>query len=176
MTRNRLVLMWVFSVLVLAVTAAQSWAKLEISLGAGGGLLFVNGYTAFPVAGTLIGLQLVAVVLTFLISRTASRYVSTALAALMSWNFIDVLLNSTLQIANTAQRELTDKTGVVQDLANSEFLISSSTSWWPVAYLIAMSLNIAALTMVAYYRQSTDSVSGEEVRRDLPEDLWSNQK
>jgi uncharacterized membrane protein YedE/YeeE len=143
---------------------------------AGGGVLEVTGYSAFPVLGTLVGLQLLAVLLSLLTKPVVTRYVSAAIAALMTWNLFFVSTTSSAQISLTAQRELADKTGVLQDLASSDFLVSSAVSLWSGFFLVAVFLNILALGMVALLLQERSVAPMAKRDRDLPEDLWGDQK
>lgn len=176
MTRNRLLTTWLLSILVFAISAGQSWASFEVSMEAGGGVLEVTGYSAFPVLGTLVGLQLLAVLLSLLTKPVVTRYVSAAIAALMTWNLFFVSTTSSAQISLTAQRELADKTGVLQDLASSDFLVSSAVSLWSGIFLVAVVLNILALGMVALLLQERSLASMAKRDRVLPEDLWGDQK
>jgi amino acid transporter len=104
-----------------------------------------------------------------------TRYVSAAIAALMTWNLFFVSTTSSAQISLTAQRELADKTGVLQDLASSDFLVSSAVSLWSGIFLAAVVLNILALGMVALLLQERSLASMAKRDRVLPEDLWGDQ-
>lgn len=176
MSRNRLLAIWIFSMLLIAITAGQSWGSFEVSLEAGGGTLEVNGYTAFPVLGILLGLQVIAALLSLLTRPMFTRFLSAAIALLMTWNLVLVLTNSSAQIFLTAQRELADKTGVLQDLESSDLLVSSTISSWSVVYLAAGLLNIIVLAIVALFWRERYGTTKAKRDRDLPEDLWGNQK
>jgi hypothetical protein len=176
LNRNRLLAIWLFSIVALAIFAGQNWGSFEVSLAAGGGTLGVSGYAAFPVLGTLVGLQLIAVLLSLLSRPIVSRFLSSAIAIVMAWSVFLVLTSASEQIFFTAQRELAEKTGVLQDLASSDFVISSAVSSWSVVYLAAGSLNIIILGMIALFWRER-SVA-KKAKRDVeqPEDLWGDQK
>jgi len=174
--RNRLIASWLLSILLVAISAGLSWGNFEVSLQAGGGTLEITGYNAFPILGTLVGLQLVAVLLSLLTRPFVTRFVSLAIALLMSWSLFLVLTSSPKQIILTAQRELADKTGVLQDLASSDFLISSAVGLWSVLYLFAGLLNTLTLVIVALFWRERSVPKRAKNERDLPEDLWGDQK
>ena len=176
MNRNRLLVIWLLSILAVAISAGQNWGSFEVSLAAGGGTFGVSGYAAFPVLGTFLGLQLIAVLLSLLSRPIVTRFLSSAIAIVMAWSVFLVLTSASEQIFLTAQRELAEKTGVLQDLASSDFLISSAVSSWSVVYLAAGLLNIIILGMVALLWRERSVAT--KARRDVeqPEDLWGDQK
>ena len=176
MTRNRLVGTWLVSIVILAVTAGQSWGIFEVSLEAGGASLEISGFEAFPVIGTLIGLQLIAILLSFITSPVVTRVVGAVVAGLVLFNVGDVLLNAWSMVNLSAQRDLADRTGIVQDIASSDFVIASSVSWWSSAYLIAGLLNIVVLVGITIGWKDLPSRAKSKPDRDLPEDLWGDQK
>ncbi|MEN9954552.1 MAG: hypothetical protein RLZZ41_216 [Actinomycetota bacterium] len=176
MTKTRALSLWVLSLVLLSITAGQSWASFEVSEDVGGGFLQVTGFEAFPVIATLLSVQVVAVVVSLLVRPIVTMVLSLGIALLMIWNLFDVFLHVISQVRLTFSTALANKTGVLTDPANSDFLIGSLITNLHWAYLVAVVANLAILLFVA----STVSVWRPKQRKrtntDLPEDLWSSQK
>jgi hypothetical protein len=143
---------------------------------AGGSTLAVSGFTAFPIIGTIIGLQLIGFLIGFLTKPISTRISSLLLAGLMIWHGIGVGVSAPEQVAQTAERELATRTGVLQNLTSSDFILSSNFSSWPYLYLAAVVLNIAVLASQASNFLVKASAPKAKPADDLPEDLWSGQK
>ena len=72
MTRTQSLLGWLFSIGLVAITAAQSWQSFEVSESAGGGVIQVSGVLAFPVIATMVSLQVVIILVSLLVNRGIS--------------------------------------------------------------------------------------------------------
>lgn len=139
-------------------------------------MIDVSGFLAFPVIGTLITLQVVAVLVSLLVKPLVTRIMALAVLPLMAWNFIDVLLNSPNQIQSTVMGVISEQTGVLEEVATSEFLVASSGGVFSGLFLFTLGLNalfLAFIALVALKKPATKSISTES---QLPEDLWSSQK
>ena len=176
MTKGKIAAIWLSSIAVLAVVAGQGWGVFEISAEAGGTTLVISGFAAFPIIGTIIGLQLISLLIGFLTKPIATRLFSLLLAGLMIWHGIGVGVSASEQVAQTAERELATRTGVLQNLTSSDFILSSDFSFWPFLYLVAVVLNFAVLASQASNFLAKASSPKAESVDDLPEDLWSGQK
>lgn len=175
MTKTRSLTLWAVSLVLLSITAGQSWASFEVSEDAGGGFLQVTGFEAFPVIATLLSVQVVAVFVSLLVRPIVTRVLSLSIALLMIWSLFDVLLNVSSQIPLTFATALANKTGVLTDPVTSDFLIGSLSSDLHWAYLVAVALNIATLVSVAINVSMWKPKENKRTIRDLPEDLWSSQ-
>ena len=175
MTRSRSIALWLLSLMLLAISAGQSWNSFELSDEVGGGIVEVSGFEAFPVIGALLALQVVAALLSFLVRPMLTRFISIAITPLMLWNLIDVLSNSASQVQLTFVRALAEQTGVLADSASSGFLIASSGGVFSFLYLGCLVLNVLVLVSVAVTATHFKSQSKQRVERNLPEDLWSSQ-
>jgi hypothetical protein len=175
MTRTRAVALWLVSLMLLAISAGQSWNTFELSGEVGGGIVEVSGFEAFPVIGVLIVLQVVAVLLSLLVRPMLTRFITIAITPLMLWNLIDVLSNSASQVQLTFVRALAEQTGVLADSTTSGFLIASSGGVISFFYLGCLALNVLVLVSVAATVTHFKSQSKQRVERNLPEDLWSSQ-
>ena len=174
MTRTKVLLSWLFSTGLVAITAAQSWQSFEVSESAGGGVIQITGLLAFPVIGTLMSLQIVIILVSLLVKPIVARILAAATLPLMIWSFFEVVLTSELQVRATLVSVLAARTGVVQDLSASEFLVSSSVGVSSTLFLISAALNALVLAFYALipikHQKPKVAKSNQE-----PEDLWSSQ-
>ena len=174
MKRTRVLLIWLFSSGLVALTAAQSWQSFEVSESAGGGVIQITGFLAFPVIGTLISLQVVIILVSLLVKPIVARILAAATLPLMIWAFFDVVLTSEKQVRETLVSVLAAQTGVVQDLSTSEFLVSSSVSVFTTLFLITLALNALVLAILALIPIKHQKPKATKSNQE-PEDLWSSQ-
>lgn len=175
-TRAQALGTWILIVLMLVLAAGQSWGTFLVADSAGGGSLGISGFSGFPVIGTLIALQTVTILATLLVRPIVIRILAGLLVPFMIWNFIDVLVSADSRVRETFVRVIAEQTGVMQDVSSSEFLLASSSSWFPWVYLGAVAMNIGFLCSIAALPLKSKAVASAEKNRDLPEDLWGNQK
>jgi hypothetical protein len=174
-TKVQASLSWLASLALLAITAGQSWQSFEVSASAGGGVIDVSGLLAFPVIGTLISLQVVIVLVSLLVKPLVTRLLAGALVPLIAWNFIDVLLSTSSQIQSTLMIILAEQTGVLEESAASEFLVSSSGGVFNGLFLVALGLNSTLLVFIALVGNKNSAAKSIKGDSELPEDLWSSQ-
>ena len=174
MTRAKVLLSWLFSTGLVAITAAQSWQSFGVSESAGGGVIQITGFLAFPVIGTLMSLQIVIILVSLLVKPIVTRILAAATLPLMIWSFFEVVLTSGNQVRETLVSVLAAQTGVVQDLSTSEFLVSTSVSVFTTLFLISAALNALVLAFLALIpiKQQKPKVARSNQE---PEDLWSTQ-
>ena len=175
MTRTKVLLNWLFSTGLVAITAAQSWQSFEISESAGGGVFQITGFQAFPVIGTLISLQVVTILVSLLVKPIVARILAAATLPLMIWSLFEVVLTSELQVREALVSVLAARTGVVQDLSTSEFLVSSSVGVSSTLFLISAALNALVLAFYALIPIKHQKPKAAKSKREQPEDLWSSQ-
>jgi hypothetical protein len=175
-TRAQALGTWILIVLMLVLAAGQSWGTFLVTDSAGGGSLGISGFSGFPVIGTLIALQTVSILATLLVRPIVIRIVAGLLVPFMIWNFIDVLVSAESKVRETFVRVIAEQTGVMQDASSSEFLVASSNSLFPWVYLGAVTLNIGFLCSIAAVTLKSKAVASAAKDKDLPEDLWGNQK
>lgn len=176
MTRARSIGLWLGSLGLLSFAASLSWGFYVITDDAGGGKIDASGFAAYPVIGALVALQVSAFLVSLIVKNTVTRVLSVALIPLMAWSFIDVLLFSSIQIERTLSRFLAEQTGVEGEGAAVEFVLSSSIGFAWVFYLVAIVCNVVALTLRVFLTLEEKPKKKIEVKRDLPDDLWSEQK
>lgn len=174
MTRTKVLLSWLFSTGLVAITAAQSWQSFGVSESAGGGVIHITGFLAFPVIGTLMSLQIVIILVSLLVKPIVTRVLAASTLPLMIWSFFDVALTSGNQVRETLVSVLAAQTGVVQDLSTSEFLASSSVSVFTMLYLISAALNALVLAFLALIPVKHEKPKAAKSKGE-PEDLWSSQ-
>lgn len=175
MTRTKVLLSWLFSTGLVAITAAQTWQSFEVSESAGGGVIQITGFLAFPVIGTLISLQVLMILVSLLVNQIVTRILAAAALPLMIWSFIEVLLTADIQIRETLISVLADQTGVVQELSTSEFLVSSSVGVFTTLFLISTALNAIVLAFLAMVPIKLQKPKAAKSKREQPEDLWISQ-
>ena len=176
MTRSRAISSWLMSLVLLALTAGQSWQSFEVSADAGANIIGVTGFLAFPIIGTVISLQVVVVLVSLLVKPRVIRFMAGALTVLMVWNFVDVLLTASEKAQFTFERKLADQTGVLSDYSNSEFLVTSSGGVFQWLYLGSIGLNILVLASIALLSIKPTLTKSKSSEAALPEDLWSRQR
>ena len=175
MTKVQAYLSWLLSLALLAIAAGQSWQSFEVSASAGGGVIGVTGFLAFPVIGTLISLQVVIILTSLLVKPIITRVLAASVLPLVAWSFIDVLVNSPDRIQSTVMGALAEQTGVMEELATSEFLVSSSGGALSGLFLVASALNALLLAFFALVALRNPAVKSTKTDSQLPEDLWSSQ-
>jgi Na+-driven multidrug efflux pump len=174
-TKVQASLSWIASLILLAITAGQSWQSFQVSASAGGGTIDVSGLLAFPIIGTLVSLQVVIVLISLLVKPLVTRILAAAVLPLTVWNFTDVLANSNAQIQSTVVGVLAEQTGVLEEVATSGFLVSSSGGVFIGLFLFTLGLNsllLAFFALVAIKNPATKSIEKDS---QLPEDIWSSQ-
>ena len=174
MTRTKVLLSWLLSGGLVAITAAQSWQSFELSESAGGGVIQITGFLAFPVIGTLISLQVVMILASLLVKPIVTRILATATLPLMIWIFFEVFLTSEIQVRETLVSVLAAQTGVVQELSSSEFIMSSSVGVFTMLFLITAALNALVLAFLVLKPFQHQKPKASKSKRE-PEDLWSSQ-
>lgn len=174
MTRTKVLLSWLFSTGLVAITAAQGWQSFEVSESAGGGVIQITGFLVYPVIGTLMSLQVVIILVSLLVKPIVTRILAAATLPLMIWSLFEVVLTSGNQVRETLVSVLAAQTGVVQDLSTSEFLASSSVSVFTTLYLISAALNALVLAFLALIPVKHEKPKAAKSMRE-PEDLWSSQ-
>ena len=176
MTRSQALGLWVLTIALMAIGAGQKWGDYSVSADAGGGSIIVNGFGVFPVIGTLIGLQVICILLSLLVRPVFVRVMSGLLVPIMVWNLVDVVLNAASKVEQSVGQLLAEQTGVIQDISGSDFVIASTSSSLSLVYVLAVGFNIGVLGLVTAVplrqRVNKDSKKAPE----LPEDLWSDQK
>jgi hypothetical protein len=70
---------------------------------------------------------------------------------------------------------LAEQTGVMEELATSEFLVSSSGGGFSGLFLVASALNALLLAFFALVALRNPAVKSARTDSQLPEDLWSSQ-
>jgi len=173
-TRTKVLLSWLLSGGLVAITAAQSWQSFELSESAGGGVIQITGFLAFPVIGTLISLQVVMILASLLVKPIVTRILATATLPLMIWIFFEVFLTSEIQVRETLVSVLAAQTGVVQELSSSEFIMSSSVGVFTMLFLITAALNALVLAFLVLKPFQHQKPKASKSKRE-PEDLWSSQ-
>lgn len=175
MTKGQASLIWLISLVLLAVTAGQSWRSFQVSESAGGGVIHISGFLAFPVIGTLISLQIVLFLVSFLVKPLVFRVLATAVVPLLLWNFFDVLLNSASRVQATFIAALAEQTGVMESFATSEFLVSSSGGVFSLLFLMALGVNSLLMVVFGLVPFKKQGSQDTKANQQHPEDLWSSQ-
>lgn len=175
MTRTKVLLSWLFSTGLVSLTAAQSWQSFEVSESAGGGVIQITGFLAFPVIGTLISLQVVIILVSLLVKPIVTRILAAAVLPLMAWTIFEIALTSEDQVKETFIRALASQTGVLEEFSDSEFLVGSTVGVFTTLFLISAVLNSVLLAFSALVPIRSLKRKASRTDSQLPEDLWSSQ-
>ena len=175
MTKTQALISWLVSLALLAITAGQSWQSFEVSESAGGGVISINGFMAFPVVGTLLGLQVVIILVSLLVKPMVTRILAATTLPLMIWTIFEIALNSEDQVKATLMMALASQTGVLEELSTSEFLVSSTAGVFTTLFLISAALNSVLLAFFALLPPKSLKTKASRSNSQLPEDLWSSQ-
>ena len=175
MTKNRALLAWLTTLLLLLIAAGQSWQTFTVSEDVGGGDIYVTGFQAFPVIGAIIALQIVLIFVGLLVKPLITRLMIGAITPLLIWVLLDIIFNTTEQVNATFAGSLAEKTGVIADPTNSELVVASSGTIFPIVFSAFLVLNVLVLVFIAITVPKLRPATKERISRDLPEDLWSNQ-
>ena len=175
MTRTQVLIGWLGSLALIAIAAAQSWQSSEVSQSAGGGVIQISGFLAFPVISSVISLQVMIILVSLLVKSMVTRILAATVLPLAIWCIFDVLLNSAERVQATLMRVLSEQTGVLEEIPNSEFLVSSSVGVFSTLFLIAAVLNAFLLAVIALLPPKIPATKASKPERQLPEDLWSSQ-
>ena len=176
MSSKRVVIIWLVSIVLLAIFAGLGWLNLGLSPEAGGQKFEITGYQVFPVISALLLLQLAALIASFLVPITVARVISGLLAPIMLAHafFVAMGLQSNLQIA--VQAQITEVTGVAGFASQAEFVVFTGDTYLWIGYLLAIGANAAALLTRALSKTgSSESRSTKTEIVDEP-DLWETQK
>ena len=176
MTRSQALGLWVLTIAFMAIGAGQNWGDYSVSADAGGGSITVNGFGVFPVIGTLIGLQVICILLSLLVRPIFVRVMSGLLVPIMLWNLVDVVMNAASKVEQFVGQLLAEQTGVIQDISGSDFVIASTSSFLSLMYVLAVGLNIGVLGLVTAVSLGQSTIKDSKKAPEFPLDLWSGQK
>ena len=112
--------------------------------------------------------------MSLLLKTIVTRILAATTLPLMIWSFFEVALTSEMQVRETLVSALAAQTGVVQDLSTSEFLVSSSVSFFTTLFLISAAINALVLAFLALIPFKHQKPKAAKPKRE-PEDLWSSQ-
>jgi TRAP-type C4-dicarboxylate transport system permease small subunit len=174
-TKNQATLAWIASLALLAIAAGMNWQSFEVSMSAGGGLIEISGFLAFPIIGTLVLLQVLTLLIGLLVKPLVTRVLAGVMLPLMVWNFSDVLLNSTTRVQETLVGVLAKQTGVIEQIGDSEFLASSSIGISSSLFLVALAVNCLLLAFFLLRPAIRNRAKARKGGQQQPEDLWSSQ-
>ena len=169
-------MVWLASIVLLAIFAGLGWLNLGLSPEAGGQEFEITGYQVFPVISALLLLQLAALIASFLVPITVARVISGLLAPIMLAHafFVAMGLQSNLQIAVEAQ--ITEVTGVAGLASQAEFVVFTGDTYLWIGYLFAVGWNVAALLTKALSKTGSSESRSTKTHIVDEVDLWETQK
>ena len=169
-------MVWLASIVLLAIFAGLGWLNLGLSPEAGGQEFEITGYQVFPVISALLLLQLAALIASFLVPITVARVISGLLAPIMLAHafFVAMGLQSNLQIAVEAQ--ITEVTGVAGLASQAEFVVFTGDTYLWIGYLFAIGWNVAALLTKALSKTGSSESRSTKTHIVDEVDLWETQK
>ncbi|MFM1994950.1 MAG: hypothetical protein RLZZ610_467 [Actinomycetota bacterium] len=176
MNQRTVMFAWLASAILLAIFAGTPWSSVVLSPEAGGQLIEVTGYMAFPVASALILLQGSAILASFFTPVQVGKALAGGVAMVMIWHFITVSMTLGPSIGSSIEENIEAATGVSGAIAQQDLVASASESVLWAPYLLAVLINILILATKALMRlqASPSKVQTEPVQVGV--DLWDAQK
>lgn len=176
MNQRNLTFAWLGSVLLLAIFAGVSWQEVTLTSDAGGQLIEVTGYIAFPIISALIMLQAASLLTSFFAPIRVGRAIAGTLALVMIIHGVLLAMGSNEAIQIALAGAISDVTGVAGSSSQLQFVASSTSTFLWIGYLVATALNLVALILKAFSNTPPAKATKSNVRSEDPFDLWESQK
>lgn len=176
MNQRNLTFSWLGSILLLAVFAGVSWQEVSLTSDAGGQLIEITGYLAFPIISALILLQAASLLASIFTPIRIGRWIAGALVPVMIIHGILISMGSNEAIQVSLAGAISDVTGVAGSSSQLQLVASSTSTFLWVGYLAATALNLVALCLKAFSRVSPAKATESDNPTEDPFDLWESQK
>jgi len=167
---------WLASLLLLVVTAGNSFATISLTKQAGGQVFELSGYQVFPVANALILMQAAALLVGFLIPAAINRVISGVLAIVMIWHLVLVFTSLDAAIAKALSYEVAAVTGVSGLEGQLGLIESANETGMAIIYPVAIVLNISVLLARAIFKVSAGKKKPQTDQDIDSADLWDAQR
>ena len=176
MNQRNLTFAWLGSILLLSIFAGFNWLEVVLTPDAGGQLIEVTGYLAFPIISALILLQAASLLASFFTPVLVGRWIAGLLSPVMLGHSVLLVLSLEDGVQGALAGLLSEITGVSGSVSQLEFVGSSNSTFLWVGYLIAIGFNVAVLIGKALLNVGTPEKSKNYELSEDSGDLWESQK
>ena len=176
MNQRNLTFAWLASILLLAVFAGLRWLEVVLTPDAGGQIIEVTGYLAFPIISALILLQAASLLTSFFTPIVVGRWIAGLVAPVMLVHAFLIVIGLEDAIQASLAAGISDGTGVAGSSGQLQFVASSETTFMWVGYLVAIALNLVVLTGKALLNVGPAKPTPSNESSDDAGDLWESQK
>lgn len=176
MNQRNLTFAWLGSILLLSVFAGFNWLEVVLTPDAGGQLIEVTGYLAFPIISALILLQAASLLASFFTPVLVGRWIAGLLSPVMLGHALLLALSLEDGVQGALAGLLSEITGVSGSVSQMQFVASSNSTFLWVGYLIAIGFNVVVLIGKALLKVGSSSKSKNYVPPEDSGDLWESQK
>jgi len=174
--QRNLTFAWLGSILLLSVFAGFNWLEVVLTPDAGGQLIEVTGYLAFPIISALILLQAASLLASFFTPVLVGRWIAGLLSPVMLGHALLLALSLEDGVQGALVGLLSEITGVSGSVSQMQFVASSNSTFLWVGYLIAIGFNVVVLIGKALLKVGSSSKSRNYVSPEDSGDLWESQK
>jgi hypothetical protein len=176
MSTRRVSIIWLLTILGLTFLAGFSWVDLRLSPAAGGQLLEVTGFLAFPIVSALLLLQGSALLAAFFTPPLVGRIIAAVQVPIVVWHGVVVLTTIQSSLQDAVAAEITKATGVVGVTSQAQLLEDAlDNNIWYV-YLAVLVLNLFALVARSLVARPGPKTSSASPIQEDSEDLWETQR
>jgi hypothetical protein len=176
MNQRNLTFAWLGSILILSVFAGLNWLEVGLTPEAGGQIIEVTGYLAFPIISALILLQAASLLASFFTPVIIGRWIAGLLAPVMLIHGALIFIRLDDAIALSLSGAISEITGVAGSSSQLQFVESSTTTFLWVGYLAAVALNLLVLIGKALMNVGKAKAITPADSSDDAGDLWESQK
>ena len=176
MNQRNLTFAWLGSILLLSVFAGFNWFEVVLTPDAGGQLLEVTGYLAFPIISALILLQAASLLASFFTPVLVGRWVAGLLSPVMLGHALLLVLSLEDGVQGALAGLLSESTGVSGSVSQMQFVASSNSTFLWVGYLISIGFNVVVLIGKALLKVGSPTKSKSYAPSEDSGDLWESQK
>jgi hypothetical protein len=174
--QRNLTFAWLGSILLLSVLAGFNWLEVVLTPDAGGQLLEVTGYLAFPIISALILLQAASLLASFFSPVLVGRWIAGLLSPVMLGHALLLALSLEDGVQGALAGLLSEITGVSGSVSQMQFVASSNSTFLWVGYLIAIGFNVVVLIGKALLKVGSPTKSKSYAPPEDSGDLWESQK
>lgn len=176
MNQRNLTFAWLVSILLLAVFAGLSWLEVVLTPDAGGQIIKVTGYLAFPIISALMLLQAASLLASFFTPNVVGRWIAGLLAPVMLVHSVLIAIGLEDAIQGSLAVAISDVTGVAGSSSQLQFVASSNSTFMWVGYFVAIALNLFVLIRKALLNVGPAKRTPLSESSDDAGDIWESQK
>jgi hypothetical protein len=174
--QRNLTFAWLGSILLLSVFAGFNWLEVLLTPEAGGQIIEITGYLAFPIISALILLQAASLLASFFTHVLVGRWIAGFLSPVMLGHAVLLVLSLDEGVQGALAGLLGEITGVSGSISQMQFVASSNSTFLWVGYLFAIGFNVVVLFGKALLNVGSPEKSKNYEPPEDSGDLWESQK